>query len=118
MVIFVISFNILISLLCFYTAWRLQRWRRKLTQTANELNAWSHRADILWQAPGLSDQVLQGRQGINRWRQQYTQLQRQLLQLQQLLRWASLLPVGLRLWGQRTRSFRKLDGNGRFPRRR
>lgn len=116
MVKFVIGLNILISLLGFYAAWRLGQWRKKLSRAADELTAWSHLANTLWQAPGLTEQVLRGQQGVNRWRQQYSQMQLLLRQLQQLLKWAGLVPAGLRLW-QRTRGHSRSLRSRTFQRR-
>lgn len=116
MVTFAISLNILISLLGFYTAGRLWQWRKRLTRTADTLEAWNYTAERLWQPPGLTSQVLQGQQSINCWRQQYGQLERQLRQLQQILKWAGWVPLGLR-WQQRTRS-RSSHDYGQSPRQR
>ncbi len=95
MLIFVLSLNLLIALLCWYGVQRIRRARQRLTVLADSLTMAEQRIfELLRQSP---QSLHQGQQNIQSWRSQYQQLQSQIRQARQLL---SLLGLGKLLWQQ------------------
>ncbi|MBD2257734.1 hypothetical protein [Pseudanabaena sp. FACHB-2040] len=100
MVAVVVSINILVSLLGFYTAWRIWCWRASLAQMADALAAWERQSHRLLHAETTPELILVGQRGAAELRSHYSQLQRQISQLQQLIALVGLLPLGWR-WVRR-----------------
>lgn len=101
MVIAVVSINIVIALLGFYTAWRIWRMGQTLTQVANRLAKWEQQAQQALKAESTPVLILRGRKNTAQLRRQYAQLQGQLQQVRQIVYLVSLVP-----WFTRTPSRR------------
>ncbi|MBD0334572.1 MAG: hypothetical protein ICV62_03710 [Cyanobacteria bacterium Co-bin13] len=93
----VVSINILVSLLGFYTAWRIGRWRASLAQAADALTAWERQSQYRLRAETAPELILAGQRQAAQLRSHYGRLQRQIGQLQQLMALVGLLPLGWRL---------------------
>ncbi len=78
-----IELNIIISIFCLYLAWRISRFRQILQQVEQTLNLINNCTNnVLSQTP----EFLQNRQQrVNKLRQQYQQLDRQIKPLQQIV---------------------------------
>ncbi len=96
MVIFVLTFNFLLAVLCLAVAWQIWKLRRSLAHAADVLTAAEQKTRrVLQKAP---NSIRRGQSGIYELRQQMQQLEPQLQQLQQV---AGLLQLGQLLWRQR-----------------
>lgn len=79
----VIEINILISIFCFYLAWRIWRFRQILLQVEQTLSLIENCTDnILKKTPRF---FTLRKQRVNRLRQLYQQLELQIKQVQQLM---------------------------------
>ncbi len=96
MITFVLSFNVLLSLACFYAAWQIWQLRQALVQTVAALKV-SERAtyDVLHGAP---EGIMGNQTGLSQLRQTYSQME---CQLEQLRRITQLLSLGLSIWSYR-----------------
>lgn len=97
----VLVINLLISLLCFYIAWKAWQMKKVLdrverTVTIMEKNTYN----FLTRTP---DFLAKGEKSSRQLRKQYRQLEAQIQQLQQIL---GLLTLGGRLWRRRSVRFR------------
>lgn len=111
MVTVVIVINVVLALLCLYTAWQVLKFRRVLAQVTATLSAAersTHRT--LYRAP---EAILKGQAGTQYLRQQYRQLQMQLGLVQQIL---ALLSLGQVAWRSRSQSLPLLRSSGRSGR--
>lgn len=99
MVTFVVLINVLISLVCFYVAWRIVKLRRQIARVTDKIIAAERRTyAVLNPAPR---QILKGQRGALQLQERYQQLENRLQRLQQVL---ALLSLGLRVWQGRTRT--------------
>ncbi|HLO50456.1 MAG TPA: hypothetical protein VK211_18715 [Kamptonema sp.] len=97
----VLIINVLISLLCFYIAWKVWQVRRVLSRVESTLTVMERRShNILSQAPEF---LVKREKSVRKLRQQYQQLESQVQQLQQVL---GLLTLGGTLWRSRSQRFR------------
>ncbi|MEB3339864.1 hypothetical protein [Okeania sp.] len=78
----VIEVNIIISILGFYLAWKIWRFRQILLTVEHNLNLINNYTIILTQTPEFLENK---QQKVNQLRQQYQQLNLQVQQLQQLV---------------------------------
>lgn len=98
MLIFVVIFNLLLSLLNFYIAWRIWKLWRLLVKVTAILNRVERRMQRIFEpAPEI---MLRGRKKTSYLKQRYQKLEIQLQQIQQILLLASF---GLRLWQRRSK---------------
>ena len=92
--------NVLIGLLCCYSAWQLWRLKRRLARAADTLSSFERAVhSVLDRAPNA---IYKGHAGIHRLRQQYQGLEPQWQQAQQAL---ALLSLSQTLWQRRTLVF-------------
>ena len=97
----VLIINLLISLLCFYIAWKAWQVKQLLDRVERILTAMENNAhNFLSQAP---DFLAKRENRTHKLRQQYRQLESQVQQLQQVL---GLLTLGSTLWRRRSVRFR------------
>jgi len=91
MITTVILINCLISLVCFYTAWKLWQIRQVLSLTTKVVTAWERNThNTLALSP---DAILNGKLCIQQLRENYQHLEPQLQQLQRMLALVSLLQL-------------------------
>lgn len=89
MFFFVIGFNCCLALLCLGVAWRLWQLRQSLRQLCGMLGDVAHNTESALK--GQRDALVAGQQSTMRLRWRYRRANRQLQQLQQVLRLASWL---------------------------
>lgn len=97
----VLIINLVISLLCFYIAWKVWQVRRIIDRVESRLTAMERRSHkVLSQTPAF---LTKREKGVRKLRQQYRQLESQVQQLQQVL---GLLTLGGTLWRSRSQRSR------------
>jgi hypothetical protein len=83
MVIVVVVLNTLISLGCFYVAWRIRKLRRQLAKIADTLTVAERRTHaVLGPSPRV---ISKGQKGINRLNERYQRLEPQVQKVRQVL---------------------------------
>lgn len=93
MLIFVVIFNLVLTLFNLYIVlrlWKLRRLMVRITETLTRLEECIH--SIFYNAPQI---VFQGQTGTHRLRQSYQSLELQIQQLQKVL---ALVTLGVRIW--------------------
>jgi hypothetical protein len=110
MLIFVIVFNLFLTLFNLYIAFRLWRLRRVLARVAKTLTMVERRLHrIFYPAPEV---VLRGKQGTHELRQRY---QRLLVQIELIEKIFSLVSLGIGIWRRQMRGKRRLRSEKLFP---
>jgi hypothetical protein len=97
MVMVVVILNCLIALCCLYAAWKIWWLRRFLAKVTATLMAAERNTHAV--LSGAPEGIGSGQMGIYQLRRSYQQLQPQLRQLHQILRWVRL---GQRAWLRRS----------------
>lgn len=95
MIIFVVVFNVLLSLLCLYVAWQLWNLRRALAITADVVALFER--DTYNALHGAPNAISQGQLGVGNLRVSYQQLEIQLQRVQQILALLGLAQRVLRI---------------------
>lgn len=99
MVTFVIVINVLISIVCFYIAWRVVKLRRRIAKFADKIIVAERRTyAVLHKAP---PGILKGQWGTQYLQERYRQLEDRLQQLRQVL---VLLTLGQKIWQGRSKA--------------
>lgn len=99
MVTLVILINVLISIVCFYIAWRIVKLRRQIAKIANKIIGAERRVyAALHNAP---TKISKGQRGAQQIQERYQQLEAKLQRLQQVV---MLLSLGVRVWQGRRRT--------------
>lgn len=100
MIVWVIGFNLLVSLGCLVAAWYLWQLRQALANAATAAAIWQGEAQGFLAISQLTEAILTGRQLTASTHDSYRQLQLQLQRLQQLLRLLVFLTYVWRNSGQ------------------
>ncbi|MEW6494997.1 MAG: hypothetical protein AB1589_21125 [Cyanobacteriota bacterium] len=95
MIIFVVVFNVLLSLICLYVAWQLWNLRLALAITADIVALFER--DTYNALHGAPNAISQGQLGVSNLRVSYQQLEIQLQRVQQILALLGLAQRVLRI---------------------
>jgi hypothetical protein len=110
MLIFVIVFNLFLTLFNLYIAFRLWKLRRVLARVTKTLTMVERRLHrIFYPAPEI---VLKGKQGTHELRQHY---QRLLVQVELIEKILGLVSLGVGIWRRQLRGKRRLRSEKLFP---
>jgi|GEM_PF-652623 len=113
MITFILGFNLVVSLVCLFIAWKLWQLRLSLARAAQTLSSVERKTHwVLAPAPRY---IMIGERGTHRLREQLQRLDGQLQQLQKLL---GILSFSLSLWQRREQVTRLPLGRRRGARSR